>query len=131
MRNFKTMYAKIRENIRIHYLSLIFQNLQFWSHMRSLHSEANAKYRPEQWKMSRGLKRSVFNSIFTRYFLLYIKSIGFVKIFDMQFTVDLHVLLCPKHVLTTFRKCACLKYCGHCTSIINAQKQTIFGSILI
>ena len=48
------------------------------------------------------------------YFLLYTQeeSIGFVKIFDFRFLIDLHVLRCPEHDLTIFRKClsVCLYY---------------------
>ena len=52
--------------------------------------------------------------IFPFYFLLYTqeKSIGFVKIFDFRFSMALHVLRCPEHDLTIFRKClsVCLFY---------------------
>ena len=43
------------------------------------------------------------------YFLLYSieESIGFVKIFDFRFLMDLHVLGCPEHEFTIFRKCLC------------------------
>ena len=57
------------------------------------------------------------------YFLLYTheECIGFTKIFDIRFSMDLHVLRCPEHNLTIFRKClsvdpsACMspKFCGH------------------
>ena len=41
------------------------------------------------------------------YFLLYTKkeSIGFAKIFDFWFSMDLHVLKCIEPDLTIFRKC--------------------------
>ena len=64
---------------------------------------------------------------------MYIRRIiGFAKIFGIRFSVDLHVLRCPEHDLTIFRKClsACLsvymspKFCGPCISRANAQKVT-------
>ena len=36
------------------------------------------------------------------------ESIGFVKIFDFRFLMDLHVLGCPEHEFTIFRKCLCV-----------------------
>ena len=58
------------------------------------------------------------------------KSIGFGKIFDFRFSMDLHVLRCPEHDLTIFRKClsVCLSvclpvlFCGHCMSRTNERK---------
>ena len=48
------------------------------------------------------------------YFLRYTweESIGFAKIFHFQFSMDLHVLRCPEHDMTIFRKClsVCLYY---------------------
>ena len=66
------------------------------------------------------------------YFLLYTseESIGFTKIFDIRFSMDLQVLRCPEHDLTIFRKCMSIglsvylspKFCGHCISRTNAGK---------
>ena len=44
---------------------------------------------------------------FFLYFLLCIleESIGFAKIFDFWFSMNLYVLKCPEHDLTIFRKC--------------------------
>ena len=33
------------------------------------------------------------------------KGIGFVKIFHIRFSINLHVLRCPEHDSTIFRKC--------------------------
>ena len=38
------------------------------------------------------------------------ENIGFVKIFDIQFLMDLQVLGCPEHDLTIYGKC--LSVCG-------------------
>ena len=65
---------------------------------------------------------------FTFYFLLYgwEDSIGFAKISNIRFWMDLHVLRCTKHDLIILRKClsVCmsLKFCEHCISRTNAQK---------
>ena len=52
--------------------------------------------------------------------------IRFTKIFDIRFSMDLHILRCPEHNLIIFRKClsVCIppKFCGHCNSRINARK---------
>ena len=44
------------------------------------------------------------------YFLLYTQeeSIGYEKIFDIRFSMDLHVLRCPEHDLTIFLENVCL-----------------------
>ena len=34
-----------------------------------------------------------------------------MKIFDSRFLVDLHVLGCPEHEFTIFRKCLCVCVC--------------------
>ena len=49
--------------------------------------------------------------------------IGFVKIFDFRFFMDLRVLECPKHDLTISEKCLslCQKFCGKCSSRTNQQ----------
>ena len=41
------------------------------------------------------------------------ESTGFSKIFDVRFSINLHVLRCPEHDLTIFRKCPsiCLYVC--------------------
>ena len=47
------------------------------------------------------------------------------KNFRLQFSMDLHVLRCPEHDLTIFRRClsVCLqKFCGHCISRTNWWK---------
>ena len=36
------------------------------------------------------------------------ESIGFVKIFDFRFLMDLHILECPEHDLTICGKCLSL-----------------------
>ena len=50
---------------------------------------------------------SCFKAKFIYYFLLYTweERIGLVKILDFRFSMDLHVLRCPKQDLTIFRKC--------------------------
>ena len=56
---------------------------------------------------------------FPFYFLLYTReeSTWFAKIVDFRFSMDLHVLRCPEHDLTIFRKClsvcrsVCLSAC--------------------
>ena len=50
---------------------------------------------------------------FPLYFFLFIQ-IGFVKVFDFRFLMDLHVLGCVKHDLTISRKClsVCLCFCA-------------------
>ena len=47
------------------------------------------------------------------------------KNFDIRFSMDLHVLRCPEHDLTIFRKCLCLhvsKIFGHYISRTKEQK---------
>ena len=56
------------------------------------------------------------------------ESIGFVKIFDFQFLMDLHILGSPDHDLTISEKClssclsvrsfVCLSVCVHRTKIL-------------
>ena len=49
----------------------------------------------------------VFYSPLFTFFCIHKKIIG-AKIFDIRFSMDLHVLRCPEHDLTIFRKCLSL-----------------------
>ena len=56
--------------------------------------------------------------------------IGYAKIFDNRFSMDLDVLRRPEHDLGIFRKflsvglsvCMCPKFCGHCISRTHARE---------
>ena len=66
--------------------------------------------------------------LFSFYFFLYTKeeNIGFAKVFDFRFSMDLHVLRYLEHDLTIFRKCVsvCLYY------FVDTVSQELIGEIV-
>ena len=64
--------------------------------------------------------------LFTFFYVHKKRVLNSRKIFDIRFSIVLHVYRCPKQDLTIFRKClsVCMfqKFCGHCISRTNARK---------
>ena len=51
------------------------------------------------------------------------ESIGFVKIFDLRFLMDLHVFCCLKHNFTIYTKCLSVCVSARDTNIVTALDQ--------
>ena len=64
--------------------------------------------------------------LFTFFYVHKKRVLNSRKIFDIRFSIVLHVYRCPKQDLTIFRKClsVCMfqKFCGLCISKTNTRK---------
>ena len=93
--------------------NVLFENQLYKGKVRRREREKLFKIKISCQSLSQKIFFKFINELF--YFLLYAleKSIGFVKIFEFRFSMDLHVLGYPEHDLTIFRKClsVCLCVC--------------------